>query len=163
MLIMGIGISSKQATSSLNFLTFIFTAMKSLKITLLGCLIGIAGFAQNVKVHIYSPVVLNGIRISNPDTELLKFKGKGYFLIESVSDTLTLLNYDKPPIKIGFEKGKNHYFVLTSTIYPNQTNFTNMAVIRGNLLIRELNEREFLLTLLANDHSTVPDQKYILR
>jgi hypothetical protein len=137
--------------------------MKSLKITLLGCLIGIAGFAQNIKVHIYSPFALNGIRISNPDIELLKFKGKGYFLIESESDTLTFFNYEKPPIKIAFEKGKNHYFVLTSTIYPNQTNLSTIAVIRGSLLFRELNEREFFLTLLANDHSIIPDQKYILK
>ena len=127
--------------------------MKNLKLTiaLVLLLTSAFGFGQTTsKIHFFNPAGRIMIEISTDN--YLKLK-RGYSIIEAEQDSI-YFNNKNAPISIGFEKGKNYYFLII--VYAQ----TGQDLSRSGIKVEEVSERAFFLTLLMNEHGRKPDEVF---
>ena len=109
------------------------------------------GFGQTTsKIHFFNPSGRIMIEISTDN--YLKLK-RGYSIIEAEQDSIYFTN-ENAPISIGFEKGKNYYFLII--VYAQ----TGQDFSRSGVKVEEVSERAFFLTLLMNKHGRKPDEVF---
>jgi hypothetical protein len=119
-------------------------------------IVPLAAYSQNsarlAKVHIYNAAFANiKIKIYPANSKEIIIKFGEYVLIQSSQDSLAFVS-GKAVAYLKTEVGKSCYLLM------NQA--WSESLVRLPTTIKEVTEREFQWTLLANDEAFVPSQVF---